>query len=80
MKAVQLTRLNGLDSLKVVEVDRPKPQAHELPIKVEAAGINFAELEMTKGSDVGRARLQILDHFGFFFTGLFRKRKASPRL
>ena len=39
MKAVQLTGLNGLDSLKVVEVDRPKPQAHELPIKVEAAGI-----------------------------------------
>ena len=49
MKAVQLTGFTGLDSLKVVEIDTPKPQAHELLIKVEAAGINFAELEMAKG-------------------------------
>lgn len=32
MKAVQLTGFNGLDSLKVVEVDRPKPRAHALLI------------------------------------------------
>jgi NADPH2:quinone reductase len=49
MKAVQLTGFNGLESMKVVDVDKPTPQAHELLMKVEAAGINFAELEMIKG-------------------------------
>ncbi len=49
MKAVQLTGLNGFDSLEIVELDRPTPRDHELLLKVEAAGINFAELEMTKG-------------------------------
>ncbi len=48
MKAVQLTGFNGIDSLKVVELDSPKPQAHELLIKVEAAGINFADSKWRK--------------------------------
>jgi NADPH:quinone reductase len=49
MKAVQLTGFNGFESLEVAELDKPVPQAHEVLIKVEAAGINFAELEMVKG-------------------------------
>ena len=63
MKAVQLTGFNGLDSLKVVEVDRPNPQAHELLIKVEAAGINFAELEMAKGRYPARKQLPFVMGF-----------------
>jgi len=63
MKAVQLTGLNGLDSLKVVELDRPKPQARELLLKVEAAGINFAELEMTKGKYPARKKLPFVMGF-----------------
>lgn len=63
MKAVQLTGFDGFDSLKVVEVDRPKPQAHELLIKVEAAGINFAELEMTKGKYPARKNLPFVMGF-----------------
>lgn len=49
MKAVQLTGFSGFGSLRLAEVERPTPQAHEVLIKVEAAGINFAELEMAKG-------------------------------
>lgn len=63
MKAVQLTGFNGLGSLKVVEVDRPKPQAHELLIKVEAAGINFAELEMARGKYPARKQVPFVMGF-----------------
>ena len=49
MKAVQLSGFAGLDSLKLVEIDRPTPSKNEVLIQVKAAGINFAELEMIRG-------------------------------
>jgi NADPH:quinone reductase len=49
MKAVQLSGFAGLDSLKLVEIDRPTPSKDEVLIEVKAAGINFAELEMIRG-------------------------------
>jgi len=49
MKAVQLSGFTGLDSLKLVEIDRPTPSKDEVLIEVKAAGINFAELEMIRG-------------------------------
>jgi NADPH:quinone reductase len=55
MKAVELIGYKGLDSLRVVDVERPKPGANEVLIEVRAAGINFAELELIKGRyQVGR--------------------------
>ena len=49
MKAVQLSGFAGLESLKVVEIDRPTLSINEVLIQVKAAGINFAELEMVRG-------------------------------
>jgi NADPH2:quinone reductase len=49
MKAVQLTGYEGLKSLQVVNVNPPKPGASEVLLQVKAAGINFAEIELTKG-------------------------------
>ncbi|HEX6502392.1 MAG TPA: zinc-binding alcohol dehydrogenase family protein [Terriglobales bacterium] len=49
MKAVQLSGFAGVDSLKLVEIDRPTPSKDEVLIEVKAAGINFAELEMIRG-------------------------------
>lgn len=49
MKAVQLSGFAGLDSLSVVEIDKPIPSKNEVLIQVKAAGVNFAELEMTLG-------------------------------
>jgi NADPH2:quinone reductase len=49
MKAVELNGFEGLSSLRVIEVDKPKPGANEVLIEVKAAGLNFAEIEMTKG-------------------------------
>src|SRR5216684_5363749 len=49
MKAVELNGFEGLESLRVIEVEKPKPGATEILLEVKAAGINFAEIEMTKG-------------------------------
>jgi NADPH2:quinone reductase len=49
MRAVELTGFDGFRSLRTVEVDTPRPQPNEVLIAVKAAGINFAELQLTKG-------------------------------
>jgi NADPH2:quinone reductase len=49
MKAVQLTATEGFGSLRFVEVERPRPAANEVLIEVKATGLNFAEVEQTRG-------------------------------
>ncbi len=49
MKAIELTEYGGFDSLRVIDAEKPKPASNEVLIEVKAAGINFAELELTKG-------------------------------
>jgi NADPH2:quinone reductase len=49
MQAVELAGFGGFESLRVVDVDRPRPTDTQVLIEVKAAGINFAELELTKG-------------------------------
>jgi len=49
MKAIELTQYGGFDSLRVIDAQKPKPSANEVLIEVKAAGVNFAELELTKG-------------------------------
>lgn len=49
MKAIELSEYGGFDSLRLIDAERPKPAWNEILIEVHAAGINFAELELTKG-------------------------------
>jgi NADPH:quinone reductase len=49
MKAIELADYGGLESLRLIDTEKPKPTASEILIEVKAAGINFAELELTKG-------------------------------
>src|ERR1051326_761350 len=49
MKAVELSEFSGVKGLRVIEADMPKPGPSEVLIEVKASGINFAELELTKG-------------------------------
>ncbi len=44
MKAIELSGLEGFKSLRVADVEKPKPAANQILIEVMAAGINFAEL------------------------------------
>ena len=49
MKAIELRGIEGLRSIKVAQVRRPIPNDNEVLIRVKAAGVNFAELEMIHG-------------------------------
>jgi len=49
MRAVELSGYEGIKSLRLVEIERPTPTANEVLIEVKAAGINYAELELSKG-------------------------------
>src|SRR5260221_14111065 len=51
MKAIELSGLEGFKSLRVADVEKPKPAPNQILIEVMAAGINFAELELTLGRD-----------------------------
>ena len=44
MKAIELSGLEGFKSLRVADVEKPKPAANQILIEVKAAGINFAEI------------------------------------
>ena len=49
MKAIELSGLEGLESLRVVDVEKPHPGANQVLLEVKAAGLNFAEIELTQG-------------------------------
>ncbi len=49
MKAIELASYDGPSALRMVEVEKPQPGPHDILIDVKAAGINFAELELTEG-------------------------------
>lgn len=50
MKAIRFYETGNPDVLKYEEVLTPKPQAGEVLIKVEAAGVNFADITRRRGS------------------------------
>jgi NADPH:quinone reductase len=49
MKAIQINGTQGTKSLRLVEVERPAPGANQVLIQVKATGLNYAELEQTRG-------------------------------
>jgi NADPH:quinone reductase len=49
MKAIELSEYGGFDALRVIDAEKPRAAANEILIEVKAAGVNFAELELTKG-------------------------------
>src|SRR5512133_544783 len=53
MKAVVIARYGGPEVLEVREVPDPQPRAGELLVRVEAAGVNFADILAAKGGYPG---------------------------
>ena len=49
MKAIQVTQLEGPDSLTLADIETPAPAAHEVLIDVAYAGVTFPELLQTRG-------------------------------
>jgi len=68
MKAIELTWLEGFESLRVVEAEKPRPGPSQILIEVKAPGINFAELELTKGKYPALKPLPYI--FGFEAAGI----------
>jgi len=50
MKAIELNGLEGSKSLRLVDVEKPKPAGQEILIEVKAAGVNYADVELSRGN------------------------------
>lgn len=48
-KIVQLSAYGGVDQLKIVDVEKPAPQAGEVTVRVVAAGTNPGEISIREG-------------------------------
>ncbi len=49
MRAIVFHEHGGLDKLRYEEVDEPRPQAHEVKIKVKACGLNHLDIWVREG-------------------------------
>lgn len=49
MKALLCRTLTGIDSLRVEEIDAPKPRPNEVLVEVAAAGVNFPDVLLVQG-------------------------------
>lgn len=49
MKAIVVTRFAGPDGLELRDVPEPKPTADQVLVRVEAAGVNFADVRSAMG-------------------------------
>src|SRR5919204_573537 len=53
MKAIVIQRFGGPEVLQLREVDDPRPAASDAIVKVEAAGVNFADIIIARGGYPG---------------------------
>jgi NADPH2:quinone reductase len=60
MRAVQITEFGDLDVLQVADVDVPEPGDGEVLIRVEHAGINFADTHQRENSYLAKFELPLV--------------------
>jgi NADPH2:quinone reductase len=49
MRAIQIQKTGGPEVMQLVELPKPEPQANEVLVKVEAAGLNFIDVYFREG-------------------------------
>ncbi len=69
-RAVKFDAYGGLEVLKVIEVDRPKPGPGEVLVRVKAAGINPGETMIRKGAFAERWPATFPSGQGSDFAGI----------
>ena len=67
MKAILATRSGGPEVLELQDIPDPQPRAGEVLVRVEAAGVNFADTMMTLGFYPGGPQAPFIP--GFEFAG-----------
>jgi NADPH2:quinone reductase len=68
MKAILATRIGGPEVLELQDVPDPQPKPGEALVRVDAAGVNFADTMMTQGLYPGGAQPPYIP--GFEFSGV----------
>src|SRR4051812_29071512 len=60
MRAIQVTEFGGPEVLELVDLDRPEPKDGEVLIKVERAGINFADTHQRENTYLRKFELPLV--------------------
>jgi NADPH2:quinone reductase len=60
MRAIQMTEFGGPEVLKLVELPTPEPRSEEVLIRVNRAGLNFADTHTRTNSYVKKATLPLI--------------------
>ena len=55
MKAIRIHEFGGVDVLRWEEIPQPQPRPHQVPIKVDSAGVNYADVMRRAGAHPGGA-------------------------
>ena len=75
MRAIQVTRLDGPDGVEVVDVPEPTPQPGQVVVEVEALGVSFPDLLLTRGEYQLRPELPFI--LGVDVAGVVRGAPAD---
>lgn len=73
MKAILATRTGGPEVLELQDIPDPQPKPGEVLVRVEAAGVNFADTMMTRGLYPGGPQPPFIP--GFEFAGVIEETK-----
>lgn len=57
MKAIQFDQFGGSDVLKLIELERPRPNDYEVLIEIKAIGVNYADTARRRGQYVTKTPL-----------------------
>ncbi|PYE54186.1 NADPH:quinone oxidoreductase family protein [Deinococcus yavapaiensis] len=71
MRAIQVQRLGGPEVLELTTLPVPEPQAGQVRIKVQAVGLNFADILAVRGEYLTRTRVPMVP--GMEFAGIVDK-------
>lgn len=80
MKALVITRLGGPEVLELQQVPDPNPRPEQVLIKVEAGGLNFADLMTTHGGYAGTPKPPLTAGREFAGREIIGKQPSGRRL
>lgn len=56
MRALEVTKLGGLDGLRMTEMPKPEPGPHEVLVRMAAASLNYRDYALMIGKSSGKAQ------------------------